>query len=110
MDGVDADILKANVLFRAVQVPAGTHRVRFSFHPIEGAFAELRERVAPAPAEPAEELLPLPPLKEEPLVAEGDRLLPSLLAAPSQQVRDSLRLGSPAAPASRDMVSSALAH
>ncbi|MDP3256666.1 hypothetical protein [Bosea sp. (in: a-proteobacteria)] len=110
VDGVETEILKANVLFRAVQVPAGMHRVRFSFHPIEGAIAELRERVSPAPVEEGEDLLPLPPLKDEPLVADGGTLLPSLLAGPSQQVRDSLRLGAPTPSASREMVSSALAH
>ncbi|HEV2553134.1 MAG TPA: hypothetical protein VGV17_05165 [Bosea sp. (in: a-proteobacteria)] len=110
IDGVETEILKANVLFRAVQVPAGRHKVTFSFRPLEGALAELRERVSPAPVEEGEDLLPLPPLEDEPLVADGGSLLPSLLAGPSQQVRDSLRLG-PAAPvAGRETVSSALAH
>ncbi|MCA0425745.1 MAG: YfhO family protein [Proteobacteria bacterium] len=45
IDGEEADILKANVLFRAVQVPAGKHKIVFEFKPIEGAFAELRERL-----------------------------------------------------------------
>ena len=36
VDSADADILKANVLFRAVEVPAGKHTVRFSFHPLSG--------------------------------------------------------------------------
>jgi hypothetical protein len=41
IDGVDADILKANVIFRAVVCPPGHHTVRFSFHPFAGAFDEL---------------------------------------------------------------------
>ena len=36
--GEEREILKANVLFRAVAVPAGKHSVRFSFHPFAGAF------------------------------------------------------------------------
>jgi hypothetical protein len=36
-----AEILKANVLFRAVEVPAGRHTVRFRFHPFAGALADL---------------------------------------------------------------------
>jgi hypothetical protein len=45
VDGKEVDILKANVLFRAVQVPAGHHRVRFEFHAIAGAVTEFGERI-----------------------------------------------------------------
>ncbi|MCX7310892.1 MAG: hypothetical protein NTV56_04035 [Alphaproteobacteria bacterium] len=42
VDGKPTEILKANVLFRAVVVPPGRHVVRFTFHPFAGAFAELK--------------------------------------------------------------------
>jgi hypothetical protein len=45
VDGVAAPILKANVLFRAVYVPAGRHRLTFAFHPVSGALAEVGARL-----------------------------------------------------------------
>jgi hypothetical protein len=47
VDGEEAEILKANVVFRAVQVPAGKHKVRFSFKPLDGAIAELMTKISP---------------------------------------------------------------
>ncbi len=44
IDGQRAPILRANVLFRAVLVPPGRHRVTFTFRPIEGALSALRHR------------------------------------------------------------------
>lgn len=41
LDGAEAEMLKANVVFRAVAVPRGRHTVRFSFHPFMGAMSEL---------------------------------------------------------------------
>jgi hypothetical protein len=40
VDGAPAEILRANVMFRAVRVPAGTHTVRFTFHPLAGLWRE----------------------------------------------------------------------
>jgi hypothetical protein len=45
VNGEEADVLKANILFRAVQVEAGVSTVRFRFHPLDGLVAELRERL-----------------------------------------------------------------
>jgi hypothetical protein len=34
VDGHEVTILRANILFRGVEVPAGHHRIEFSFHPL----------------------------------------------------------------------------
>jgi hypothetical protein len=96
VDGADTEILKANVLFRAVQVTAGTHRISFSFHPVGGAIAEFRERLDPQ-REPDDDLPPPVPTPAQPQVASGGeagRFQP-VLAAPSRMAVETLRLGIP---------------
>ncbi len=44
IDDQAAPILQANVLFRAVEVPAGRHRVTLTFTPLAGAIRQLRDR------------------------------------------------------------------
>jgi hypothetical protein len=46
VDGKPREILKANVTFRAVSVPPGRHVVRFTFHPLAGAFAEITDKLS----------------------------------------------------------------
>jgi hypothetical protein len=48
VDGRPARILKANVLFRAVPLGPGAHRVHFAFTPLAGAWQEVREKIAEA--------------------------------------------------------------
>ncbi len=45
LDGRPVDILRADVIFRAVALPAGVHEVRFTFAPFAGAISDL-ERLA----------------------------------------------------------------
>ena len=45
VDGQPRPMLKANVMFRAVQVAAGRHRIHFEFAPVAGAVEELREKL-----------------------------------------------------------------
>jgi hypothetical protein len=45
VDGVEAEIMRANVIFRAVDLPPGKHTVRFSFEPLHGAWRELRAKL-----------------------------------------------------------------
>ena len=45
LDGKPSDILRADVLFRAVVLPPGRHEVRFTFDPFAGAVTDL-ERLA----------------------------------------------------------------
>jgi hypothetical protein len=49
VDGRPSRILRANVLFRAVPLRPGVHRVRFTFEPLAGAWEEMRERISAAP-------------------------------------------------------------
>jgi hypothetical protein len=42
VDGVEAPLLRANVMFRAVAAPEGRHRIEFRFEPLRGALKQLR--------------------------------------------------------------------
>jgi hypothetical protein len=41
VDGAPAPLLRANVLFRAVEVPPGKHRITLKFEPVKGALKEI---------------------------------------------------------------------
>jgi hypothetical protein len=43
VDDTPVDVMKANVIFRAVQVPKGNHKVIFEFRPLDGTTTEIKE-------------------------------------------------------------------
>jgi hypothetical protein len=45
IDGKPAELLRANVLFRAVAVPPGRSTLRFVFRPFEGLFEDIGKRL-----------------------------------------------------------------
>ena len=45
LDSVEVPILRANVLFRAVHVPAGHHVLTFEFKPISSAIADVSDKL-----------------------------------------------------------------
>ncbi|BAT60497.1 bacterial membrane protein YfhO [Variibacter gotjawalensis] len=45
IDGTATEILKANVMFRAIVLPPGKHTVRFTYHPFIGAWQQLRRKL-----------------------------------------------------------------
>jgi hypothetical protein len=45
IDDQPAELLRANVLFRAVRVPPGRSTVRFSFHPLAGLYRAIGDRI-----------------------------------------------------------------
>ena len=47
INGAKAPIERANVLVRAVLVPAGHHRVRFTFQPLAGSLAQAARHLPP---------------------------------------------------------------
>ena len=51
IDGQPAELLRANVLFRAVVVPPGKSTVRFVFRPLQGLWHDIAARLRKAPAE-----------------------------------------------------------
>ena len=48
VDGRVTEIHRANVMFRAVAVPAGHHRVRFEFQPLTGALTDVSRKLSSA--------------------------------------------------------------
>ena len=55
IDGKPAELLRANVLFRAVAVPPGRSTVRFVFRPFAGAVRGCREAAAEAATSDAQQ-------------------------------------------------------
>lgn len=53
IDGKPAEVLRANVIFRAVEVPPGRHVVRFEYRPLEGAWKEITGHTHQPAAPPA---------------------------------------------------------
>lgn len=46
VDGKAAKMLRANVIFRAVEIAPGRHRIVFTFRPIAGTLSDLRGRIS----------------------------------------------------------------